>query len=42
MLAQAEMLVVIVLNEPISLGTPIKGDGEEMDVKGQSILKVPQ
>ena len=42
MLAQAEMLVVIVLNEKISLGTLLKGDGEEMDLKGQSIHKVPQ
>lgn len=42
MLAQAEMLVVIVLNEQISLGIFQKDDGEEMDVKGQSILKVPQ
>ncbi len=41
MLAQTEMFVVIVLNEPISLGT-IYGDGEEKDVKGLIILKVPQ
>jgi len=41
MLAQAEMLVVFVLNETISLGTS-NGDGEEMDVKGQSICNVQQ
>jgi len=41
MLAQAEMLVVIVLNEKISLGA-FQGDGGEMNVKGQSIHKVPQ
>lgn len=40
MLAQAVMLVVIVLNQQISLGTI--GDGGEMNVKGQSILNVPQ
>lgn len=40
MLAQTEMSVVIVLNEKISLGT--LGDGEEKNVKGLSILKVPQ
>ena len=40
MLAQTEMSVVFVLNEQISLGTI--GDGEEMEVKGQSICKVPQ
>lgn len=40
MLAQAEMLVAFVLNEKISLGVwRDSSDGEEMDVKGQSILK---
>lgn len=42
MLAQAVMLVVIVLNEIISSGTPKKGDGGEMEFKGQSIHNVPQ
>ncbi len=41
MLAQAEMPVVFVLNETISSGT-LMGDGEEMDVKGQSIPNVQQ
>ena len=41
MLAQAVMLVVIVLNEPISSGTG-DGDGGEIDVKGETTLKVPQ
>ncbi len=42
MLAQAEMPVVIALNEKISLGISYRDDGEETDVKGLSICKVPQ
>jgi len=41
MLAQAETPVVFALDKPISLGAG-NGDGGEMEVKGQSILKVPQ
>jgi len=41
MLAQAAMPVVIALNEQLSLGTD-PGDGGELDVKAQSIHKVPQ
>jgi len=41
MLAQAEMLVVIVLNEPISSGAG-NGDGGKRDFKGPITPKVPQ
>ncbi len=37
MLAQAVMLVMIVLNQQISSGTR-KGDGGEIDLKGESTL----
>jgi len=41
MLARAEMPVVIVLNEKLRSGTS-NGDGGKRDLKGPSILKVPQ
>jgi hypothetical protein len=41
MLAQAEMPVVFVLNEPISSGAR-NGDGGKRDFKGPSTPKVPQ
>ncbi len=41
MLAQAEMPVVFVLNEPISSGAS-NGDGGKKDVKGLITPKVPQ
>lgn len=41
MLARAVMPVVIVLVQSIRPGTR-KGDGGERDLKGLSILKVPQ
>jgi len=41
MLAQAEMPVVIVLNEPISSGAS-NGDGGKRDFKSPMTPKVPQ